>query len=313
MDTTSKPEVSYTDFLKTIQSPQFRNNSERLYYFLQAIESGTHVISHILGTCRKEYLNIFWALENLLFLRDLRTKGVIKGEGYAIQESSLIKSLAWCVETDYQDKLYGFERIYGDRKFNKKRVEEIRKSIRQLWKEASGGGPSSTEDDISSFNEVRKLELRGSMRFEKFIVDWMEKIIFCLPKSGLSGGPIDHSARPIKIDAIEHQINQLVSILDTGRDLLTSLETGLSDEFIVALLISRVSLDNKLYRDIYNVLLLYNKLPEELVNSHNVNIASNPYVRENYIKQRVNRLIEQEPDLKLWYKTIVKSAKKKKQ
>jgi hypothetical protein len=237
---------------------------------------------------------------------------VIKGEGYAIQESSLIKSLAWCVETDYQDKLYGFERIYGDRKFNKGKVEEIRKSIQQLWKEASGEELSSSQNDISSFNEVRKLELRGSMRFEKFIINWIEKIIFCLPLSGLSG-PVDHSAGPIKIDTIEQQINQLVSVLDTGRDLLSSLETGLSDEFIVALLISRVSLDNRLYRDIYNVLLLYNKLPEELVNSHNVNIASNPYVRENYIKQRVNRLIEQEPDLKLWYKTIVKSVKKKKQ
>ena len=308
MDSKTKPEVSYTDFLKVIESPQFRNNAERIFEYLQATEEASWTISRIIAACRREFYNIFLALEDLFFLRNLRATGAIKGEGYFIKDPSIIESVAGIIEADYLNKLLGFEKIYGNRKLNEERVEEIRKSILQSWTDISDQSQLSAQDYISSFDAVRELDLRSPMSFEKFVVDWIEKVVYCLPYSDA----IVLAGRPVKLNSIEQQANQILSVLDTGRNLLETFEAGLADDFIVSLLISRVVLDNKLYRDIYNVLLLFNRLPKELVKSHGVSIESNRYVRENYIKQRVNRLIEQEPDLKLWYKTIVKSAKKKK-
>ena len=307
MEEQSKVEVTYTDFLKKIESPQFRSNSEKFYDYLKQTADSSFIRSRIIATCRREFLYIYWSYQNLLFLQDIRSTGKITGKNYTVADAPLLDNIASQVEADYLNKLLEIEKIYKRRKTNPDKAEEIRKPISQIWLDDEADDDMPLKDYVPTFNAARELELHESKKLEKFLLNWIERIVNGLPYSKA----IDLAGRPIPLDSINQQVEQVESVLLTAKELLNDFQDSMLDEFLETLLNSRVSLDNKLYRDIYNVMLLYNRLPEDLVKSHNNNADTNRYVRENYIKQRVNRMIEQEPGLRLWYKTIVKSFKKK--
>ena len=276
MDTQTKVNISYTDFLKAIESPQFKNNSEKIYEYLSQTENTSWFRSRIIATCKRECLIVVWALQDLKFLKDIRTSRMISGKDYIIKDESLLNQIAAHVEADYLNKLLEIEKIYKRRRINPDKAEEIRKPISEIWKEESA-------DEDMSLN----VELHGSKR------------------------QIDKAGRPIPFDSINQQLQQLESVLSNAKKLLAGFQDGLVDEFIETLLNSRLPIDNRLYRDIYDVLLLYERLPQELVESHDNNEDKNPYVRENYIKQRVYRMIKQSPDLASCYKSVVKSTETK--
>lgn len=296
MDTQTKVNISYTDFLKAIESPQFKNNSEKIYEYLSQTENTSWFRSRIIATCKRECLIVVWALQDLKFLKDIRTSRMISGKDYIIKDESLLNQIAAHVEADYLNKLLEIEKIYKRRRINPDKAEEIRKPISEIWKEESA-------DEDMSLN----VELHGSKRQEKFLLDWIESFVYALPYTV----EIDKAGRPIPFDSINQQLQQLESVLSNAKKLLAGFQDGLVDEFIETLLNSRLPIDNRLYRDIYDVLLLYERLPQELVESHDNNEDKNPYVRENYIKQRVYRMIKQSPDLASCYKSVVKSTETK--
>lgn len=307
MEEQSKVEVTYTDFLKAIESPQFRNNSEKIYDYLKQTADSSRIRSRIIATCRRECLYIVWALQDLLFLRDIRSTGKITGKDYTVADEELLRDIAASVEADYLNKLLEIEKVYKRRRTNPDKAEEIRKPISQIWLDDEADDDMPLKDYVPTFNANRELELHESKKLEKFLLDWIERIVNGLPYSDA----IDLAGRPIPLESINQQVEQIETTLINATDLLDDFQDSMIDEFLETLLNSRIAIDNKLYRDIYNVLLLYNRLPEDLVKSHNNNAGTNRYVRENYIKQRVYRMIEQEPGLKLWYKTILKSFQKK--
>lgn len=307
MEEQTKVEVSYTDFLKTIESPQFRNNSEKIYDYLKQTADSAWMRSRVIATCRRECLQIVRALQDLLFLQDIRATGKITGKDYTVSDEGLMNSIASSVEADYLNKLLEIEKIYKRRGTNSDKAEEIRRPISQIWLDDETDDNMPLKDYVPTFTAERKLELHESKKLEKFLLDWIERIINGLPYSV----EIDLAGRPIPLESIKQQMEQIKEVLLMAKDLLDDFQDSMMDEFLETLLNSRIAIDNKLYRDIYNVLLLYKRLPEDLVKSHNNNAGANRYVRENYIKQRVYRMIEQDSGLNLWYNTILKSFPKK--
>ena len=307
METQTKVEVSYTDFLKVIESPQFRKNSEIIYDYLKQTENSSWLRTRIIATCRRECLYVVWALQDLLFLQDIRTTGKITGKNYSIGDEALLNQIASHVEADYLNKLLEIEKIYHRRRANPEKAGEIRRPISEIWLEDEADEDMPLKDYVPTFNPEREIELYESKKQEKFLLDWIERIVNGLPYSVA----IDRAGRPIPLESINRQIEQIEDTLQYAKELINDFQDSMIDEFIETLLNSRVAIDNKLYRDIYNVLLLYNRLPEDLVKSHNISADTNKYVRETYIRARVYRMIEQTPGLNLWYNTIVKSFKKK--
>ena len=303
----AKEIVTFEAFLRTLESPQFKKNAEKIHEFLEQSEEEARAFAKLIDAHKGMFLTCFHAYEELRCLKELRSTGKFVGSDYQLLDKDLIVQIADQVETAYLNHLLSIEKTYSRFTKDPRKYEEARRDNSGEWLKDEMADELPFGEFIDYYYKKNDLVLGKPNRIARTLIDWKEKVAMQLPFSDA----VVLQGRPITVEHIEQQIQQVNTAMLNGRDLLLSAEDDLIDDFIRTLLNARVKLDNKLFRDVYYTLDLYGRLPKEVVETHNNNEDTNKYIRETYIRQKFYRLIDQDPELKLWYKRLHTELKKK--
>ena len=295
-------QVTYDQFLLVLESPQFKKNAETIFSFLQKTAEEAYGLSVLIGAHKRMFLTMFNVYEELRCLKELRTKNRFIGSDYQLLDEDLVHSIADQVETAYLNHLVSIESVYSRFTTDEEKYEEARKDNSEEWLKDDMADELSFPEYIDYYYKKNELKLGSPNRVAKTLIDWKERVASFMPFSDA----VVLTGRPIKVQDIDTQIEQVSRALGFGKEQLSLAEDVLIDDFIQTLLNARVKLDNKLYRDVYNTLNLFGRLPKEIVESHDNNIENNQHNRETYIRQKFYRLIDQSADLKRWYHRLDK-------
>lgn len=300
--------VKYEDFLLEIESPQFKKNAKEIFEYLSQTADSSWLMSRLLGSSRRVLLVIQAIKTDLLFLSELKSTRDLSGKTFHLRGSELIDVLIAGAEDDYLGKLHYLSSLWSP----EDSTSEMRQRVKESREQAENAWLSDENADILTLAEYReylfnknqlKLDVRD--RVTEFSVAWRERVLMILPFHDaiwLLGRPIPFESLQKQLELVNYSIANAEKVINSAQDYLV-------EDFIESLLLSRVRLDNKLYRDVYRSLVLFGRLPEDLIKSHDSNEEKNKSVRETFIRQRFYRTIDKSSELMLWYDRMSKPLK----
>ena len=295
---TNPDPVSFELFLMAVTSPQFRQNAREIYDFLQQTADEAKVLTQVRALCAKNQIKIIEAAELLSFMKECRSTGQFVGKNYAIHDADLIVRCADFAETTYLNILSELDFQYLRLNTSGERAEEIMKDPDPEWINDPNADILPFEEFVEYYFKKNEIHLSPQRRPARFIIAWKEQVIKGLPYHEA----VVLQGRPISVDSIESQLSQIDRVINIGDKLLREAEDNMMNGFIKSLLDAHVKRDNKLYRDVYAALCLYNRIPQEIVESHNKEPYNSNHSRENYIKSKFEKMIIGSAEYMMWYK-----------
>lgn len=297
----SKPEnpsISFEQFLLAVTSPQFRDNAHEIYDYLQKTAEDAKLLRQVRALCARNQLMIIEAAELLCFMKECRSTHQFSGKNYTLHDPKLIEHCADLAETTYLNILSELDFQYMRLATDGEKAAEIMKDPDPDWLNDPNADILPFEQFVEYYFQKNEIHLTAENRPARFIIAWKEQVIKGLPYHEA----IDLQGRPISVESIETQLAQIDNVINTGDKLLREAEDNMMNGFITSLLNAHVKRDNKLYRDVYAALSLYNRIPQEIIESHNKEPYNSNHSRENYIKSKFEKLIAASPEYMMWYK-----------
>lgn len=301
-----KEKVTFEQFLIKVTSPQFRDNAREIYDYLQKTAEDANLLAQVRALCARNFIMIIEAAELLCFMKECRSTGQFSGKGYAIHDPKLIEHCADLAETTYLNILSELDFQYMRLATDGDRAAEIMKDPDPDWINDPNADILPFEQFVEYYFKKNEIRLSVENRPARFIIAWKEQVIKGLPYHEA----IDLQGRPISVESIKTQLSQIESVIETGEKLLRDAEDNMMNGFIKSLLDAHVKRDNNLYRDVYAALLLYKRIPQDIVDSHNKEPYNSKHNREQYIKLKFERLIQSSPEYMKWYKLPKKKSSK---
>lgn len=303
-----RKKVEFVDFLRPLESPQFKKNAEKIFDFIQRAQNSAWSLKRVAGACYRTYaFQIEVAHQELLFLKQAKSTHVVQGNGYRLTDKNLVLRLYSEVEASYLNHLVGIEIAYKRTASLSKQARNIVEAAKKTWLDEDDVDLDKLEQYVKEYEAKNTLILPDTNSLAIFMIEWFEKVLRKLPYST----EVADAGRPFSLESIDTQLAKFNEVDRNFCDIVDSLDDNLADEFLQSLLKERVKIDTKLCRDVYRTLVLFDLISKEQVHTHNVANEQNPTNRETYIRQKFYRLIDQSPELRAWYDVALKGRKKK--
>lgn len=293
-----KVKITYEQFLETVTSPQFRKNAREIYDFLQKTEEESEMLRLAGAICAKSFIAIYDAYQDLLMMKETMTQKRIEGKTYKIEAPDLIKTVLDMVETSYLNSLSGVDFSFDRLPLEASWIQDIMNDPKAPWLEDENYNELALDKFIQYYFNKNEIKLFIPRLGARLIIKWKQQVIMQIPYHE----DMERRGRPFSLESVEDQIKKLETAMDNGDVLMKSSQEDMINRFIVSLLDARVKRDNKLYRDVYEILRLYNRIPEEILKTHDATVDTSHYIRENYIRKKFETLIDNNPEYQKWYK-----------
>ena len=302
-----RKKIEFVDFLRPLESPQFKNNAEKIFDFIQRAQNSAWSLKRVAAACYRTYVfQIEVAHQELLFLKQAMSTHAVQGNGYKLTDEKLVFRLYSEVEASYLNHLVGIEIAYKTSASLSKQAREIVEAAKKTWLDEENVDLDKLEQYIKEYEAKNTLNLPDTNNLAIFMIGWFEKVLRKLPYSS----EVADAGRPFSLESIDAQLAQFDEVDRNFCDIVEGLNDNLADEFLQSLLKERVKIDTKLCRDVYRTLVLFELISKEQVHLHDVANKQNPTNRETYIRQKFYRLIKQSPELRTWYDVALKGRKK---
>lgn len=303
-----RKKVEFVEFLRPMESPQFKNNAEKIFDFIQRAQDSAWSLRRVIGACYRTFeFQIEVAHQELLFLKQAKSTHVVQGRGYKLTDEKLVFRLYSEVEASYLNHLVDIEVAYKRTASLSKQARELVAAAKRTWLDEEDVDLDQLEQYIKEYEAKNTLSLPDTNSLALFLIEWFEKVLRKLPYSI----EVADAGRPFSLESINTQLAQFDEVDRNFCDIVDSLDDSIADEFLQSLLKERVKIDTKLCRDVYRTLVLFELIPIDQVKSHNAANGKNRTNRETYIRQKFYRLIDQSPELCAWYDVALKGRKKK--
>ncbi len=118
-----------------------------------------------------------------------------------------------------------------------------------------------------------------------FLAGWRSNVYEKIP----SIEELKNVPRPMSKESLSHFLDQFTFAYKLGKRYLADIEEVPVRDAFEEIVKLPIHFDNKVYRELYSMCMDFELIPEEVLTSHTKNTCK--YVRENYIKSKVNRAI----------------------
>ena len=247
-----RKKVEFVEFLRPLESPQFKKNAEKIFGFIQRAQDSAWNLKRVAGACYRTYeFQIEVAHQELRFLKQAKSTHVVQGDGYKLTDKKLVFRLYSEVEASYLNHLVDIETAYKRTASLTKQAHDIMEAAKKTWLDEENVNLDRLEQYIQDYEAKNTLDLPDTNSLAIFLIEWFEKVLRKLPYST----EVADAGRPFSLESIDTQLTQFDEVDRNFCDIVEGLDDNLADEFRLSLLKERVKIDAKLCRHVYRRLV----------------------------------------------------------